>query len=211
VGKIRLKQIGSLELEKEQKEKAKKRRQIKKAKKIRAPGLKGGERVVAVGPTEEEIEKLEIKKLRKEKPSLPSQPSQPSLPSQSSKPSPIPRSSRYQKAVKLIDKTKAYPVKQAIKLLRQVSLENFKGKAEVHFNLKETGFKAQITLPHPPGKIQCKTEKKFPLIHLIFGKMEAKDDQLAENLQTLINSIGPTKIKKAVIKSTISPRIKIAI
>ena len=51
MGKIRVKIIGTGEQEEQEKKKAKEKREAKKMSK--APGLKGGQRVVAVGPSEE--------------------------------------------------------------------------------------------------------------------------------------------------------------
>lgn len=277
MGKIRIKQMGVPKLEKAQKEEVKRRREAKKLKKlkkkIRAPGLKGGERVVAVGPSEEEIEKLEIKKLeKKEKPK-----EKAAVKVVKKRPG---RSKRYKQVTKLVDKTKAYPIKQAIGLLRKVSLARFNGTVEAHINVKEKGFSGEVLLPHGTGKkikvaiadtkvlaqiekgkidfdvllatpqmmpklakfgkvlgprglmpnpkagtliqepekkaeeitkgrVYLKTERDAPIIHLSFGKMDFKDTQLIENFNTLIQVIGSNKIKKVVIKSTISPGIKV--
>lgn len=280
MGKIRIQQIGVPEMEKAQKEQGKKRREAKKAKKkIRAPGLKGGERVVAVGPTEEEIEAMELPKEEPE----PSKPSEPSLPSKPSKPSPLKkktRSCQYKRMRKMVDKDKAYSIKEAIKLLRKVSFARFNGTVEAHLNVSQENLSGQVFLPHGTGKelkiaiadeklIQklengkidfdillatpkmmpklgkfgkllgpkglmpnpkagtvteepekkakelkkgqtfFKTERKVPLIHLVFGKMNFKDNQLIENFNALVTAIGPSKIEKAVIKSTMSPGIKV--
>lgn len=273
MGKIRIKQIGIPKLEEVQKERAKRRREAKKLKKVRAPGLKGGERVVAVGPTEEELEKIEKKKEEKKK-EKPKEKAARLIKKRTH------RSKRYQQAAKLVDKEKTYPIGEAITLLRKASLSRFNGTVEAHLNTKEKGLSGEVALPHgtgkklkvaiadekilsrlekgkldfdvllatpemmpklaklgkllgprglmpnpkagtvtedpekkakelSKGKIHFKTEKDAPIIHLIFGKMDFKDDQLIENFKALITSIGPTNIKKAVIKSTISPGIKV--
>ena len=297
MGKIRIKQIGAPELEEVQKQAFKKRRETKKLKKqkkktARAPGLKGGERIVSVGPTAEELEAVELPK-----PSPLPEETQPELSSllpegPSPKLSPAKRdpalrdkplhSKRYQQAAKLIDKTKAYSIKQAITLLRKVSLSRFNGTIEAHINLKDVGVFGEVNLPHgtgkkikiaiadakllakieknkidfdvllatpeimpklakfgkllgpkglmpnpkmgtitddpekkakelSKGKTLFKTEKKAPIIHFAFGKMDFKDVQLIENFQALIKTIGPTKIKKVIIKSTMSPGIKVEV
>ena len=61
------------------------------------------------------------------------------------------------------------------------------------------------------GKIYFKTEREAPILHLVFGKMDFSDAQLIENFQALIQAIGPKNIKKAVIKSTISPGLKVLV
>lgn len=280
MGKIRIKQIGAPELEEAQKEQAKKRKEAKRAKKekkkTRAPGLKGGERVVVVGPTEEELAAMEAPKTPE--PSLTEEHSKASKPSPFKPPKS--RSKRYKKAAQVIDKEKSYSIKEAIKILRKVSLSRFNGTVEVHLVVKEKGLSGQISLPHGTGKkirvaiaddklltqieigkvdfdvlvahpkmmpklakygkvlgpkglmpnpkagtvtdepekkaqelnkgqIHFKTEREAPLIHLVIGKMDFTDKQLIENFERLIQTIGPTKIKKVTLKSTISPGIKI--
>lgn len=55
-----------------------------------------------------------------------------------------------------------------------------------------------------------KTEKDFPLIHLVIGKLEQPTKELVENFEALIKAISPKNIRKAVVKSTMSPGIKVA-
>ncbi|MBI3070453.1 MAG: hypothetical protein HYY87_04090, partial [Candidatus Levybacteria bacterium] len=59
MGKIRVKALGVEELEEKQKEKAKVKKEQKQARKT-VKGAHGGERVVAIGPTEEELERLSV-------------------------------------------------------------------------------------------------------------------------------------------------------
>lgn len=59
------------------------------------------------------------------------------------------------------------------------------------------------------GKTQFKTETKAPLIHLVIGKVDAKAKEIEANFKALIEAIGPNKIKKAVITSTMGPGIKV--
>jgi len=54
-------------------------------------------------------------------------------------------------------------------------------------------------------------EQQAAIIHTKLGKLSAKSEDLEENLKALIFAIGPQKIKKAVIKSTMSPSIKLDI
>ncbi len=59
------------------------------------------------------------------------------------------------------------------------------------------------------GKTQFKTEAKAPLIHLVIGKVDTKPKEIEANFKALIEAIGPSKIKKAVITSTMGPGIKV--
>lgn len=56
---------------------------------------------------------------------------------------------------------------------------------------------------------EYKSDPNAPIIHTKLGKLSYKPQQIEQNLKTLIFAVGPTKIKKAVIKSTMSPGIKI--
>lgn len=56
---------------------------------------------------------------------------------------------------------------------------------------------------------ELKTDPAAPIIHTKIGKLSDKPGALEENLKALITAVGPTKIRKAVIKSTMSPAIKL--
>lgn len=58
------------------------------------------------------------------------------------------RSKRYQKAKKLIDINKYYPLKDAIKLIKETSLSKFVGKIEAHINTFDIGNIGDIVFPH---------------------------------------------------------------
>lgn len=60
------------------------------------------------------------------------------------------------------------------------------------------------------GQVTYKTEPIAPIIHQAVGKLSFEDKQITENISTLIASIGPTKINSVVLKSTMSPAIKLA-
>jgi len=74
------------------------------------------------------------------------------------------------------------------------------------------------TITDDPEKILAKSDEDSyeftcdptaPIIHTKLGKLSYKDAQLSDNLKALVLAVGQTKIKKAVIKSTMSPAIKI--
>ncbi|MGB9911694.1 MAG: hypothetical protein ACPLKP_03830 [Microgenomates group bacterium] len=67
---------------------------------------------------------------------------------------PRPRGKKYQQAKKLVDPQKLYPLKEAIKLVKQVSFSKFPGSVEVHLVVKEQGIKGEIEFPYPTGKEQ---------------------------------------------------------
>lgn len=285
MGKIRIKQIGDLTLEGQQKEEVKKRQQAKKIKKekkktTKAPGLKGGERVVAMGPSEEELaKKIEKSKETKEEPEKKAQAKKPSITKKKRQ-----RSKRYLKTKSLVEQGKAYPIKDAVSLLKKISNTNFTSRVEAHINLdsKYQNLRNAVELPHGTGKnlrvaiagdallekvkkgkiefdvllaspsmmlkvasvakilgpknlmpnpkagtvvedpkkkaaeysqnqLQYKTESKVPIIHTVFGRTDFDTKKLEENLIAIIKAIDKNKIKKLVIKSTMSPAIKVQV
>lgn len=151
MGKVRVKTLGIDEVEEEQKKEAKKR--VEKKRTAKAPGLKGGERVVAVGPSEEEIAKQ-----------LPPQSPEPRPePVEGSPPSPKgikpkrttkkrTRSKRYQLVAKQVDRTKTYPLEEALALLPKLKLSGFDETVELHVTTIELGVSATVNLPHGTGK-----------------------------------------------------------
>lgn len=59
------------------------------------------------------------------------------------------------------------------------------------------------------GQVNYKTEAKAPIIHLSVGKLSFEDEKLKENVSVTIKTIGTSNISKAVIKSTMSPGLKL--
>jgi large subunit ribosomal protein L1 len=56
---------------------------------------------------------------------------------------------------------------------------------------------------------EFRSDPTAPIVHIKLGKLSAKPDALEENLKALITAIGTAKIKKATLKSTMSPGIRI--
>ncbi len=125
-----------------------------KKEKVRAPGLGGGQRVVAIeaGPiiTEEatipeaEGEKKKVKKIKV-------------------------RGKKYQESYKKIDKSKNYPLSEAIKLVKNSSYSKFDGTLELHILVRKVGLSENVVLPHFAAK-----EKK----------VEIADEKTVEKLKT---------------------------
>lgn len=59
------------------------------------------------------------------------------------------------------------------------------------------------------GGLHFKTEKDFPLIHSPVGKLNQPAEELIANIEAFIKAVQPKNIKKAFLKSTMSPSIKI--
>lgn len=154
MGKIRVATLGDEEQEKKLAKRAEARRQTKKSKKekVEGVGLKGGERVAVVEGTQI---KDEYKKLVEEVEEgvVPGE----KKASKKSKKVKV-RSKRYQEALKLVDKTKQYPLSEALKLVKQTSTTKFDGTVELHINVSALALgdkkemRGSVNLPHGTGK-----------------------------------------------------------
>ena len=58
------------------------------------------------------------------------------------------RGKKYQAVKKKIDVTKYYPLKEAVKLVKETSLSKFDGKVEAHITVLDIGNVGEITFPH---------------------------------------------------------------
>ena len=148
MGKIRVKTFGDEELEKKQKEEDKKRQEAKKT--TKAPGMKGGERVVEVGPSEEELEKIEAKKQEQEQEieEVKEEKKQQAKTEQKK----AFRSQKYQNLVVNVDKTKIYSLNDALELLEKVQRGKFDETVELHLNTVSAGISGNVVLPNGTGK-----------------------------------------------------------
>ncbi|MGA2967787.1 MAG: 50S ribosomal protein L1 [Candidatus Levyibacteriota bacterium] len=144
MGKIRVKAFGDEEQEQKQKDEEKKRKQAKKT--AKAPGMKGGERVVAVGPSEEELAALEVKAQESvEEPKS-------EVKHKKEREQKAFHSQKYQTLSDQFDRTKTYSIKEALELLEKLQRKSFDETVELHLNTVSTGVSGQITLPHGTGK-----------------------------------------------------------
>ncbi|MBI3342588.1 50S ribosomal protein L1 [Candidatus Gottesmanbacteria bacterium] len=69
------------------------------------------------------------------------------------------RSRRYKEVLGLVDKTRAYPLPEAVALVKKTSLTRFDGTVELHVNLNPASigdtkgdFRGSVSLPHGTGK-----------------------------------------------------------
>jgi len=162
MGKIRVATLGNTSEEKEQKRRAEARRETKKSKKSKVEGVglkslpagrQGGQRVAVIegGEMKPEFRKLvdevesgetreqtQAKKTKEKKTKT--------------------RSKRYQEIAKLVDKTKLYPSREAVALIKETSSTKFDGTVELHVNLNRVSLgekpelRGSVSLPHGTGK-----------------------------------------------------------
>lgn len=151
MGKIRIRSLGEELLEKKQKAKAQKKAEQKKFVK----GAKGGERVVAVGPSEEELSKIVIVsesqqsqtgKPKTEKPKSENRKRKTDNRKSS-------RSKSYLQALKTLDRSKKYPLADGLNMLEKLKRSKFDETVELHINTTQTGVSGNVTLPYGTGKL----------------------------------------------------------
>lgn len=203
MGKVRIKKIGFPE--EEEKKKRKKKREPEKPKKTgKVPGLKGGERIKVVEgvvPVAEEKKAEEVKEEPKEVLKRP--------------PKPRVRGRKYREAAQLVDRSKFYPLEEALELVKKTACAKFDSSVEAHFRLlpRFLGTKAVVAFPHPVRneRVEVKTESKSPVIHTSIGKVSFGRGKLRENLESLIKAIGEAKIKRLTLCATMGPGIKVEV
>ena len=61
------------------------------------------------------------------------------------------------------------------------------------------------------GQLTIKTEAKFPIAHIAVGKVSFGDKKLQENIEEVLVTVKPQNIQSAIIKSTMSPAIRLNI
>src|SRR5947209_1568550 len=121
MGKIRVSTLGSEEAEKKQKQKAEKRKQAKQQ--TKAP------------ETVETVHAVEEKKADKKK----------SYARKEGKKS-HKESKRWKTTAQLVDRSKIYPLPQAIDLLEQMKKVKFDETVELHINTTDKGISGSVTL-----------------------------------------------------------------
>jgi large subunit ribosomal protein L1 len=60
------------------------------------------------------------------------------------------------------------------------------------------------------NSVSLKCEKDAPLIHLSIGKLSLGDKKVSENIAAVLAGLTGLQVRKVVLKSTMSPAIKLA-
>lgn len=120
----------------------------KAARRIRVPGLGGGQRVVAV---EAEPFDTEQSRSTQDKPTVETTPS-PTTPKKTKS-----RGKKYLAARTKVDPTKTYTPDEAVKLAKETSFSSFPGRIEAHLVLTGGSLNKTVDLPHSTGQTR-KTE-----------------------------------------------------
>lgn len=150
MGKIRVKTLGIEDVEKQEAKEVKKRQAAKETKKM-AKGAHGGERVVSMAPTEEEIAK-EIAQVQEVDAEAKEAEEKKEKKAKKTAKAPRVRGKRYQDQVLQVDRSKLYALSDAVVLLKKFGSTKFDGTVELHINTTEKGVSGQVSLPHGTGK-----------------------------------------------------------
>ncbi|MDO8576745.1 MAG: hypothetical protein Q7R82_00200 [Candidatus Daviesbacteria bacterium] len=63
-----------------------------------------------------------------------------------------PRSKKYQELSKDLDRTKTYPLAEAVEMIKKLSYSKFNGTLEAHINTAQTGIRGLVSLPYAAGR-----------------------------------------------------------
>lgn len=63
-----------------------------------------------------------------------------------------PRGKKYQSKVEEVEKTRLYPLNQAVELVQKVAYTNFPSTVEIHINTISTGIRGLVNMPYVSGK-----------------------------------------------------------
>lgn len=59
--------------------------------------------------------------------------------------------------------------------------------------------------------LHLKLQKDAPLLHLLIGKVDQDGKTLAENMLAVLDTIGRSNVKKAVVSASMGPSVKLAL
>ena len=62
------------------------------------------------------------------------------------------RGKKYREMVKLVDRSKSYPLEEAVALAQKASMSKFDGAMELHIKVRAEGVRGTVVLPHGTGK-----------------------------------------------------------
>ncbi|MEK7061458.1 MAG: 50S ribosomal protein L1 [Patescibacteria group bacterium] len=175
-----------------------KEKRVKQAKeKIHIAGLKGGQRVKIIEAEPiitEEQKNEETKELKRNK-------------------APRVRSKKYNEMKTKVDKTKSYPAKEAIKLVKETSYSKFDGSMELHLVIKKKGLSVSVSLPHSAGKekrveiASDETIEKLKAGKIDFDILVATPDMMPK-LVPFARILGPKGLMPNPKNGTLVPDIK---
>jgi len=203
MGKVKIRTLGDETLENEQKLQSKQKNKDKKFVKggkghstLRdepsGSDSKSGERIVAVGPSEEELTKIELPEEAKETKETKVK----TKTKKNKKKKKNPHSKSYQKVIETLDRSKKYNLTDALEMLTKLKRSKFDETVELHINTISTGISGNITLPHGTGKqIRVAIADDDLLAKIAAGKIEfdilLADPAMMPKLARVAKILGP--------------------
>lgn len=104
-----------------------------------------------------------------------------------------PRSKKYQEVSKDLDKSKSYPLTEAVELTKKLSYSKFTGTLEAHINTISTGMRGLVSLPFASGK---------KLRILAFGKAADSSGADVVGTDAIIEEMNKGKVNFDLIITT---------
>ncbi len=204
MGKIRVRTLGNEDQEQLEKNQAKKKQEAKKT--AKTSGMKGGERVVAVGPTEEELAALEQQETRTEE-----APKEEKKAVKKIRQKKAFRSQKYQTLLDEINRTRIYPLNEALELLEKLQRKSFDETVELHINTASGGISGNVTLPHGTGKktrVAIADDKLIAEIEkgIINFDVLLAQPQMMPKLARVAKFLGPRGLMPNPKNETITPK-----
>lgn len=209
MGKIRAVTLGDEAAENEAKRKADARRQTKASKKA----AKGEGNAVAMEGTDI---KPEYKKLIEEVESGETVAETKKKAEKKKKVKAKIRSKKYQEVMGMVDKTKLYPLTDAIGLIKKTSITKFDGTVELHINLnplslgEKKDYRTSVSLPHSTGKeVRVAIADDKILEEIGAGKINfdvlVAHPQMMAKLAKVARVLGPRGLMPNPKTGTVSP------
>lgn len=203
MGKIRTRILGDENIEEKQK-KEQKEKSVEK-KKIRAQGLKGGERMAEV-----EVDEKSVAKMEKAKEIMNAKDEPQDDEKESKRSTPHVRGKKYQKAMEAVTGKKTYSLAEAIGLLKKIKFANFDESVELHMNVDMTGLKGEAELPYSTGKtIRVRIVDDKTLADIELGKFDfdilITHPSFMPKLAKYARVLGPKGLMPNPKAGTISP------
>ena len=219
MGKVKTRILGDESIEKKQKEEQKIRSAEKKSakktgdQKIRAQGMKGGERMKQVEVGDEAMAKMQKAKdlIEASSASVKTSADKASKEKKAKKRKQKGRGKKYQKAKKLVEGKKTYSIKDAVELLKRLKFAKFDESVELHLNVDAEGLKGEVELPHSTGKTtKVKIVDEKVLAEIEKGKLDfdilITHPQYMPKLAKYAKVLGPKGLMPNPKAGTISPK-----
>ena len=124
------------------------------------------------------------------------------------------RSKRYQAVRAQLDKSKFYPVKEAVELVKKLSYSHFIGSVEAHIVVREVSSSVDLTLPHSTGKsVKVAIVDAALLAEIEAGKLDfdilLAHPEFMPKLAKLARVLGPKGLMPNPKNGTLTPNPEI--